>query len=521
MKIAGEKMETYTDSGNHEKLDSVSTPEFFERYEPQDFFEKYLTHPHDHVTSHDPEEPVEPEPVHVDDFETTPDVSDSDSVPISFPSVTDYEESLSSFHPCNDFLEYSDSVISEPLKGIPGVDFPDYEDIPLTSFDCAHKEYHPGFYADMETGCQVFHVCYDNRKASFLCPIGTIFNQAILTCDFWYNSNCSTTPQHYYKNIDVGYVPQEDEETDEFYDDDDDIFDNWFLYGHPFPESRHPTPRSKHPTPKSWYPTVGPRPSTPGPKHTTHEPWHPTPEPKQTTREPWHPTPETRYPTPGSRHTTPRSRYPWPGSRHPTPGSRHPQPGSKRPSPGTTNAHESLLSPLEYLKLFFKFFPIRAKVSVYPVNGKTKVEAVTSIGEAKQHVSVLSESGNATVFAEASVDGKKHRPSKAGYASTTELRNSETERTSKNIDPSVHNDIDEAFAIVRRVLENVGRLVSNNSYAEGNANNNGQVTSSSSYRRRPYCTCKNVPYSNNPRHGYHRRCSCRLNPRFIVRSATF
>lgn len=40
-------------------------------------------------------------------------------------------------------------------KGMPGVHFPDYTDIPRTSFVCSDKTILPGFYADLDTGCQV------------------------------------------------------------------------------------------------------------------------------------------------------------------------------------------------------------------------------------------------------------------------------------------------------------------------------------------------------------------------------
>lgn len=43
---------------------------------------------------------------------------------------------------------------------------------------------------------QVFHVCWGRRRASFLCPIGTIFNQQVLVCDWWYNVDCAATPEH-------------------------------------------------------------------------------------------------------------------------------------------------------------------------------------------------------------------------------------------------------------------------------------------------------------------------------------
>ncbi|GFQ99670.1 chitin-binding type-2 domain-containing protein [Trichonephila clavata] len=86
------------------------------------------------------------------------------------------------------------------IRGIPGVHYPDYSEIPVTPFTCSDKKYVPGFYADLETGCQVFHVCYEHRRESFLCPIGTTFNQPILACDYWYSSNCSLAPHYYYVN---------------------------------------------------------------------------------------------------------------------------------------------------------------------------------------------------------------------------------------------------------------------------------------------------------------------------------
>lgn len=53
-----------------------------------------------------------------------------------------------------------------------------------------------GYYADSEAKCQVFHICSsspvaDTVKYSFLCPNGTIFNQAYFICDWWFNVDCS------------------------------------------------------------------------------------------------------------------------------------------------------------------------------------------------------------------------------------------------------------------------------------------------------------------------------------------
>lgn len=40
------------------------------------------------------------------------------------------------------------------IPGNPGADYPTYEEIPTTNFDCRDMN-SPGYYADMETGCQV------------------------------------------------------------------------------------------------------------------------------------------------------------------------------------------------------------------------------------------------------------------------------------------------------------------------------------------------------------------------------
>lgn len=44
------------------------------------------------------------------------------------------------------------------VPGVPGIDYPVFGNIPDTSFECSKQQY-PGFYADMETGCQVYHSC--------------------------------------------------------------------------------------------------------------------------------------------------------------------------------------------------------------------------------------------------------------------------------------------------------------------------------------------------------------------------
>ncbi|KAI8420945.1 hypothetical protein MSG28_008099 [Choristoneura fumiferana] len=84
--------------------------------------------------------------------------------------------------------------------GRPGVDYPVLTIIPPTAFDCKTQRY-KGFFADPETRCQVWHYCdLNGGQASFLCPNGTIFSQAALTCDWWFNVRCASTTQLYVLN---------------------------------------------------------------------------------------------------------------------------------------------------------------------------------------------------------------------------------------------------------------------------------------------------------------------------------
>lgn len=105
--------------------------------------------------------------------------------------------------------EIQQSADAEPsqigsVEGTAGIDYPTYTRIPLTNFRCDGKPFTPGLYADEETGCQVFHVCFDGRRESFLCGVGTIFNQATLNCDYWYSVECSKSSLSYGANVDFG-----------------------------------------------------------------------------------------------------------------------------------------------------------------------------------------------------------------------------------------------------------------------------------------------------------------------------
>ncbi|XP_026474789.1 uncharacterized protein LOC113378476 [Ctenocephalides felis] len=66
-------------------------------------------------------------------------------------------------------------------------------------------------YANVETGCQAYHVCHDGREghqgASFLCANGTLFNQKLFACDWWYNVHCEEAPHFYSLNADPATNP--------------------------------------------------------------------------------------------------------------------------------------------------------------------------------------------------------------------------------------------------------------------------------------------------------------------------
>lgn len=87
--------------------------------------------------------------------------------------------------------------LGKSIPGRPGTDYPILSAIPYTNFYCDEQPY-PGFFADMETRCQGWHYCdIDGRQASFLCPNGTQFSQAVFVCDWWFNVRCDLSPRLY------------------------------------------------------------------------------------------------------------------------------------------------------------------------------------------------------------------------------------------------------------------------------------------------------------------------------------
>ncbi|XP_015511943.1 uncharacterized protein [Neodiprion pinetum] len=103
--------------------------------------------------------------------------------------------------------EYLD--LGKSIPGRPGTDYPVLGTVPYTNFYCDDQAY-PGFFADVETRCQGWHYCdIDGRQASFLCPNGTQFSQAVFVCDWWFNVRCELSPKLYAINSRLYQRPTE------------------------------------------------------------------------------------------------------------------------------------------------------------------------------------------------------------------------------------------------------------------------------------------------------------------------
>ncbi|EFX79931.1 hypothetical protein DAPPUDRAFT_52062 [Daphnia pulex] len=133
--------------------------------------------------------------------------------PETFPVILADQNSLAPVQqqkPIDEEIAFWD--FRESIPGEPEFDYPILDKIPSTSFKCAGQR-NAGYYADVETRCQVFHVCTnipdaEPIKASFLCPNGTIFNQEVFVCQWWTDVNCATSPQFFDLNKNIGVVPE-------------------------------------------------------------------------------------------------------------------------------------------------------------------------------------------------------------------------------------------------------------------------------------------------------------------------
>jgi len=89
--------------------------------------------------------------------------------------------------------------LKNSIPGEPGVDYPIMASVLDTSFSCDGLIF-GGYYADPETQCQQYSVCLQDPidpsnlyPVNFLCPNGTIFNQQLFNCDWWFNVDCEAS----------------------------------------------------------------------------------------------------------------------------------------------------------------------------------------------------------------------------------------------------------------------------------------------------------------------------------------
>lgn len=72
-----------------------------------------------------------------------------------------------------------------------------------TNFSCEGRP--SGYYADVDTGCELYHMCDElGRKFSYACPNTTLFQQRMLVCDHWFMVNCSKAEEDYSANLLIG-----------------------------------------------------------------------------------------------------------------------------------------------------------------------------------------------------------------------------------------------------------------------------------------------------------------------------
>uniref|UniRef100_A0A336M878 CSON013528 protein n=1 Tax=Culicoides sonorensis TaxID=179676 RepID=A0A336M878_CULSO len=96
----------------------------------------------------------------------------------------------------------------------------DFDNLPDTNFTCAGKVI-GGYYADLETSCQMFHVCVigqgeEPMDIKFLCLNGTVFDQETRVCERVDEVDCSKSERFYYLNLELygnTMIPSPDDDT--------------------------------------------------------------------------------------------------------------------------------------------------------------------------------------------------------------------------------------------------------------------------------------------------------------------
>ncbi|XP_053602658.1 mucin-2-like isoform X2 [Plodia interpunctella] len=101
------------------------------------------------------------------------------------------------------FIFQNEFAISGSIK--PG--YLDFDNLPETNFTCAGKVI-GGYYADLETSCQMFHVCTVGQQdepmdIKFLCLNGTVFDQETRVCERVDEVDCTKSEKFYSLNLEL------------------------------------------------------------------------------------------------------------------------------------------------------------------------------------------------------------------------------------------------------------------------------------------------------------------------------
>ncbi|KAI9557641.1 hypothetical protein GHT06_017469 [Daphnia sinensis] len=92
---------------------------------------------------------------------------------------------------------------AETIPGVAGRDYPILSKVGASTFSCNGRR-EGGYYADVESSCQVYHVCALGKRFSFLCPNGTLFDQRTFVCQWWFDVDCTSSANYYNLNDLIG-----------------------------------------------------------------------------------------------------------------------------------------------------------------------------------------------------------------------------------------------------------------------------------------------------------------------------
>ncbi|XP_044594498.1 uncharacterized protein LOC123271996 [Cotesia glomerata] len=87
--------------------------------------------------------------------------------------------------------------------------------IPQQSSNFSCKSRDTGFYADIESNCQIYYTCDDHgNKFSYNCPQDTVFNQETLVCDHTYRVDCQKSAKFILQDVKTQQIQEKDIESD-------------------------------------------------------------------------------------------------------------------------------------------------------------------------------------------------------------------------------------------------------------------------------------------------------------------